>query len=59
MTAFLVTEKNNAYYRHAARAASRPGGRASLVFNLDCADLTEKEVQEHFNKAAVKIISTQ
>ena len=58
VTALLVTEKNNVYYRHATRAAREPGarGRAALVFNLDCADLTEKEVQGHF-KAAIKKIS--
>ena len=53
VTALLVTEKNNVYYRHATRAPREPGDRAALVFNLDCADLTEKEVQEHF-KAAIK-----
>ena len=56
MTALLVTEKNNVYYRHATRAAREPGDRAALVFDLDCVDLTEKEVQEHF-KAAIKKIS--
>ena len=56
VTALLVTEKNNVYYRHATRAARRPGDRAALVFNLDCVDLTEKEVQEHF-KAAIKKMS--
>ena len=56
VTALLVAEKSNVYYRHAARAAHEPGGRGALVFNLDCVDLTEKEVQEHF-KAAIKIIS--
>ena len=56
VTALLVTEKNNVYYRHATRAAREPGDRAALVFNLDCVDLTEKEVQEHF-KAAIKTIS--
>ena len=40
-----MTEKNDVYYRHAARAAREPGGRGALVFNLDCVDLTEKEVQ--------------
>ena len=54
----LVTEKNNVYYRHATRAARKLGDRGALVFNLDCADLTEKGVQGHF-KAAIKIISTQ
>ena len=58
VTALLVTEKDNVYHRHATRAARRPGGRAALVFNLDCADLTEKEVQE-LSKAATKQISTQ
>ena len=58
MTALLVTEKYNVYYRHATRAAREPGGRAALVFNLDCVDLTEKEVQEHF-KTAIKKISKQ
>ena len=48
VTALLVTEKNNVYYRHAASAARQPGGRAALVFNLDCVDLTEEEVQGHF-----------
>ena len=43
VTALLVTEKNSVYYRHSARAACKPGGRAALVFNLDCVDLTEKE----------------
>ena len=57
VTALLVTEKNNVHYRHAARAHREPGDRAALVFNLDCADLTEKEVQEHF-KAAIKKISS-
>ena len=56
VTALLVTEKSNVYYRNATRAASRLGGRAALVFNLDCADLTEKEVQELF-KIAIKMIS--
>ena len=56
VTALLVTEKNNVHYRHAARAAREPGDRGALVFNLDCVDLTEKEVQELF-KAAIKIIS--
>ena len=54
--ALLVTEKNNIYYRHATRATREPGGRAALVFNLDCVDLTEKEVPEYF-KAAIKKIS--
>ena len=58
VTAILVTEKNNVHYRHATRAAREPGDRAALVFNLDCVDLTEKEVQEHF-KAAIKKISKQ
>ena len=58
VTALLVAEKNNVYYRHPTRAAREPGGRGALVFNLDCADLSEKEVQEHF-KAAIKQISTQ
>ena len=53
VTALLVTEKNNVYYRHATRAARRPGDRGALVFNLDCADLTEKEVPE-LSKAAIK-----
>ena len=57
VTALLVTEKNNVYYRHATRAAREPGGRGALVFNLDCVDLSEKGVQEHF-KAAIKQIST-
>ena len=54
-----MTEKNNVYYRHATRAARRPGDRDALVFNLrpDCVHLTEKEVQEVF-KAAIKIISS-
>ena len=56
VTALLVTEKNNVYYRHATRAAREPDGRAALVFNLDCVDLTDKDVQEHF-KAAIKKIS--
>ena len=60
--ALLVAENSNAHYRHAARAARKPGGRAALVFNLDCADvdliMTEKEVQEH-SKGAIKGISTQ
>ena len=60
VTALLVTdhEKNNVhvYYRHAARAAREPGGRAALVFNLDCDELTEKKVLALF-KAAIKIIS--
>ena len=56
MTALLVTEKNNVYYRHATRAPRERGDRGALVFNLDCVDLSEKEVQEHF-KAAIKIIS--
>ena len=56
MTALLVTEKNNVYYRHATRATRERGDRAALVFNLYCVDLTEKEVQEHF-KAAIKKIS--
>ena len=56
VTALLVTEKNNVYYRHATRAPREPGGRGALVFNLDCADLSEKEVQEHF-KAAIMLIS--
>ena len=56
VTALLMTEKNNVYYRHATRAARRPGERAALVFNLDCADLTEEEVQGHF-KTAIKKIS--
>ena len=35
-------------------------GRGAPVFNLNCADLTEKGVQGHFEfKAAIKIISTQ
>ena len=38
------------------RAAHEPGDQAALVFNLDCVDLTEKEVQEHF-KRAIKVIS--
>ena len=58
VTALLVTEKKNVYYRHATRAARRPGDQGALVFNLDCVDLTEKEVQELF-KAAIKQISTQ
>ena len=41
----LVTEHSNVCYRHAARAARKPGCRAALVFNLDCVGLTEKEVQ--------------
>ena len=41
VTVLLVTEKNNAYYRHPTRAARKPGGRAALVFNLDCADLND------------------
>ena len=61
MTALLVAEKINVYYRHATRAAREPGDRAALVFNLDCscADLTEKEVQVPFKsfKAAIKEIS--
>ena len=57
-TALLVTEKNNVYYRHVARATHELGDRAALVFNLGCADLTEKEVQVLF-KAAIKEISTQ
>ena len=57
VTALLVTEKNNVYYRHATRAARRPGDRGALVFNLDCVDLTETNVQEHF-KTAIKIISS-
>ena len=52
VTALLVTEKNNVYYRHAARAAREPGGRGALVFGLDCAELNEEEVQGHF-KAAI------
>ena len=43
VTALLVAENNIVYYRHAARAPREPGGRGALVFNLDCADLTEKE----------------
>ena len=58
VTALLMPEKNNVYYRHATRAARRPGDRPALVFNLDCVDLTEKDVQELF-KAAIKQISTQ
>ena len=60
MTALLVTEKNNVHcmYRLATRAARKLGDRAALVFNLDCVDLTEKEVQEHF-KTATQKISTQ
>ena len=62
VTALLMTEKSNVNVlycscRHATRAARKPGGRGALVFNLDCADMTEKEVQEHF-KAAIKKIST-
>ena len=49
--------QDSACYRHATRAARESGGRAALVFNLDCADLTEKEVQELF-KTAIKIISS-
>ena len=48
MDAPLVADKHSAHYRHAARAAHTPGGRAALVFNLDCADLimtAEREVQ--------------
>ena len=58
MAALLVTEKNNVHYRHATRAAREPGDRGlgALVFNLDCADLTEKDVQGHF-KAGIKLIS--
>ena len=56
VTALLVTEKNNVYYRHATRAPCEPGDRAALVFNLDCVDLTEKEVQELF-KSAIMLIS--
>ena len=55
-TALLVAEKTNVYYGHVDRAAREPGGRAALVFNLDCVDLTEKEVPEYF-KAAIKKIS--
>ena len=55
MTALLVAEKNNVHYRHATRAARKPGDRGALVFNIDCAGLTEKEVQELF-KAAIKMI---
>ena len=60
VTALLVTEKSNVHYRHAARAARKPGDRGALVFNQDCDDLTaaEKEVQGHF-KTAIKKISTQ
>ena len=29
VTALLVTEKNNVYYRHAIRAPREPGGRAA------------------------------
>ena len=43
-------------HRHATRASREVGDRAALVFNLDCVDLTEKEVQELF-KAAIKKIS--
>ena len=55
VAALLVTEKHNVYYvyRHAARAAREPGGRGTLVFGLDCAELNEEEVQGHF-KAAIK-----
>ena len=56
VTALLVTEQNDVCYRHATRAAREPGDRGALVFNLDCVDLSEKEVQEHF-KAAIKQIS--
>ena len=56
VTALLVTEKNNGYYKHATRAAREPGDRGALVFNLDCVDLAEKDVQGHF-KAAIKLIS--
>ena len=50
VTALLVTEKNNVYYRHAIRAPREPGGRAALVFNLDrdCVELTEKESARTF-----------
>ena len=60
VTALLVTEKNNVYDRHAARAGRVPGGRGALVFNRDCLDLTstEKGVQAHF-KTAIKKISKQ
>ena len=51
VTALLVTEENNVYYRHATRAPRERGDRAALVFNLDCVDLTEKEVQEPFKSA--------
>ena len=62
VTALLVsqTEKNNVHYRHAhaARAAREPVCRAALVVNLDCADLTEKGVQEHIKTAIKKISNT-
>ena len=58
VAALIVTEKNNVHYRHATRAAHKPGDRAALVFNLGCADLTEKEAQEH-SKAAISKISAQ
>ena len=32
----------------ATRAARKPGGRAALLFDLGCADLTKKEVEGHF-----------
>ena len=47
VTALLVTGKSNAHCEHATRAARKPGGRATLVFDLGCADLTEKGVQGH------------
>ena len=61
--ALLVAENSNAHYRHAARAARKPGGRAALamVFNQDCAGghgLTEKEVQEHAKTAIKPVIHT-
>ena len=59
MTALLVTGKGNVCYKHATRAAREPGGRAALVFNLECADLTEKEVQEHFKRAIKQSSNTQ
>ena len=58
MTALLVTEHNNVYYRHATSSrCRRPGDRGALamVFNLDFVDLTEKEVQERFQTAIKKI----
>ena len=51
VTALLVTEKNNGYYRHATYPPEKQGLRAALVFNLNYDGLTKQDGQTYFEEA--------